>query len=191
MDSQYFILHIHCTAILTWACHIPTTGHTGVSCALRTPGPSACPASKSGKRSARDAPHAESDPAVARARPRRPPQTRRASAGGAPSPSGPRKCAALIAATALHRLKVKSRPRGRRGCGSLSAPPASRDLQAESEIFRKSQQGPGGMEGEPRSRAPGRHGARALRSRRRTEQTPRAPCRLSIASPCASRHVAM
>ena len=35
MDSQYFRLHIHCTAILTWACHIPTTGHTGVLCALQ------------------------------------------------------------------------------------------------------------------------------------------------------------
>ena len=125
---------------------------------------------------AREAPHAKSDPAVARARPRRPPQTRLASAGGAHSPNGPRKCAALNAATALHRLKVKTRPRGRRGCGSLSAPPASRDLQAESEIFRKSQQGAGGLEGEPRSRAPGRHGSRALRSRRLTEQTPRAPC---------------
>ena len=60
---------------------------------------------------------------------------------------------------------------------------------SRSEIFRKSQQGPGGLEGEPRSRAPGRHGSRALRSRRLTEQTPRAPCRLSIASPCASRGV--
>ena len=84
---------------------------------------------------AREAPHAKSDPAVARARPRRPPQTRRASAGGAHSPNGPRKCAALNAATALRRLKVKTRPRGRRGCGSLSAPPASRDLQAEVRSF--------------------------------------------------------
>ena len=39
VDSQYCRLHICCTAILIWACHIPTTCHTGVSCALETPGP--------------------------------------------------------------------------------------------------------------------------------------------------------
>ena len=168
--------------------HTHYWSHGGVVRGLDTRA-EACPSSENGKRSARDVLHAKTDPAVARARARRSPQTCRTRAGDEHSLNGPQKCAALHAATAPRCLKVKTRPRSGRGCSSLSAPPASGASKGESENFRKSHRGPGGMEGEPRSRASGRLARGRWRGRRRTEQNPRAFCRLSIASPCASRGV--
>ena len=106
---------------------------------MRTPGhqAEACPSSESGKRSACDAPHAKTDPAVARARASRSPETCRTRAGDEHSPNSPRKCVALNAAEAPCCLKVQTLPHGRRCCGSFSSPPASRLRKANVSTFGK------------------------------------------------------
>ena len=106
---------------------------------MRTPGhqAEACPSSESIKRSACDAPHAKTDPAVARAQARRSPETCRTRAGDEHSPNGPRKCVALNAAEASCCLEVQTRPHGRRCCGSFSSPPASRLRKTNVSTFGK------------------------------------------------------
>jgi len=188
VDSQYCRLHICCTAILIWACHIPTTCHTGVSCALETPGPGHVQRLKRPAERARLAACANRPACRTRAGnevPRDPPVARRRRAQ---PERHPKRCGPLrgLSAAPPQSQNAPARPTRLRLAVSATC---QQGFASRSEIFRKSQQGPCGLEGEPRSRAPGRHGSRALRSRRLTEQTPRAPCRFSIASPCGTRGV--
>ena len=137
---------------------------------MRTPGhqAEACPSSESIKRSACDAPHAKTDPAVARARASRSPETCRTRAGDEHSPKKPTARKNVWPSTQpKHRAASKSKR-----CRTADAVAArshrhlrvgfERQTSALSEkLWRSRWYG----EGRPSSRAPGGLAGRRLRSR--------------------------